>query len=114
MTKQVITVKPFGQMAGLQHKQGQGIDLRQFGTAEITRASEVLWDSTKQKWYVEFRGGEDNILNGVKLTGKMFAHAGEICPFAINSDVMLFDEYDDAVRAEILYLNFARMRGIID
>ena len=41
--RQVITVKPFGQMEGLQHKKGQGIDLRQFGNAEINRASEVLW-----------------------------------------------------------------------
>ena len=55
--RQVITIGPDGMMSGLQVKPGKGLDLRQFGRAEIERASEVLWDSDRQGWIVECRKG---------------------------------------------------------
>tara|TARA_Y100000031_G_C8103111_1_gene329690 strand:- start:183 stop:560 length:378 start_codon:yes stop_codon:yes gene_type:complete len=122
MTQQVISISPTGAISGLQYKPKQGVDLRAFGKAVITRASEILWDDNKQKWYVEFREGSASILNGVKLTEFMaelrvgqpvrLVRDGELDE-AYRSPVAYFDEYDEAVKAEIAYLNWARSAGLL-
>ena len=122
MTQQVISISPTGEISGLQHKPKQGIDLRAFGKAVITRASEILWDDNKQKWYVEFREGSASILNGVKLTEFMaelrvgqpvrLVERDELNE-AYQSPTIYFDEYDEAVRAERAYLNGARSAGLL-
>lgn len=120
MAQQVITITTTGQLEGLQHKPGKGLDLRMFGQATVTRASEILWDTTKQKWYVEFRAGANTVLNGVKLTEFMAVlRVGEPVRLAsrleevTGSPVAYFDEYDEAVAAEINYLNWARASGVL-
>lgn len=95
--KQVITIKPDGTMAGLQHKPGKGVDLRQFGPAKIERASEIVFNEDTQKWNIRILcepwGGEIIFLHG--------------------HGVLEFQEYDDAVTYEIEILNKARLAGVL-
>lgn len=117
MGQQVISVNVFGGVSGLQHKPGQGVDLRSFGKVQIDRASEVLWDEQAQQWYVSFRSGSGELLDGVDLTQLMLAQVtpeNAACTACADPKARAyFPEYDDAVKAEIAYLNFHRVRGHI-
>lgn len=107
MNRQVITVHPDGTLSGLQVKPGKGIDLRQFGTANIQRASEVLFNEDRQQWFVEVRKGR---YAGKQITWTMLAMAtGQVFKMKANDPVAHFDEYDDAVNAEIAVLDHIRL-----
>lgn len=112
MREQVITVRPDGQLSGLQVKPDQGVDLRQFGHASIKRASEVLFCENQQKWYVEFR--EAGIFSGKVLTVSMLCEANATKPptdLAEQDTAAYFDDYELAVTGEIQFLNYVRLRS---
>jgi hypothetical protein len=114
MVTQVITITRDGVLSGLQVKPGKGLDLRQFGKADIVRASEIAWDGEVQAWFVDViqEAGRG------KLTVAKWRKAGlQGDPAHANSteaddEVYMFDGYDDAVAAEIEYLNALRWQGI--
>lgn len=119
MHKQVITIEPGGAMSGLQRKPNQGIDLRQFGRADIQRASLIEWDADAQAWFI----------NVLQEAGKGPVTLGDYCqasparpciidyaPSVVTTNtgwdqVLLFGDYDDAVKVEIAYLDALRLRG---
>ena len=109
--KQVITVSPEGEVSGLQRRRGQGIDLRQFGRAEIERVSEVLWHVQRQAWYVLGKAGPaaGRILTMTDADdlGVAFGAAAELSA----GGMLLFQEYEDAVSAEVAWLDALRVRG---
>lgn len=108
--KQVISISPEGVMQSLRRKKGQGLDLRQFGTAEVKRVSEIIFDDAAQKFYVQFLEGA---LAGRKLTYTLYTAVTEKTTRFINSQpVMLFDEYEDAVAAEVEVLDTMTARGL--
>ena len=107
--KQVITISETGEITSLRRKPGEGIDLRKFGAAEITRASDILFSDTEQKFYVRFLTGA---LAGRDLTHALYGAAtGETVLFKASKPVMLFAEYEDAVRAEIKVLDAIAKNG---
>lgn len=111
--RQVITIRPDGQVEGLQRKPGQGLDLRKLGNASITRASEIVWSDREQKWFVHILSGR---FAGKTLTYGLWINVVGARPPAgrdklVNTDRILFEEYDDAVKAEIAFLDAARLRG---
>lgn len=115
--KQVITVTPEGVIEGLQHKKGRGMDLRQFGEADIQRASEIVWVAGhSQKWVIRLMVG---VLNGAFVTPKSWQlmtgkeWTGDTLPglTVALGEVLAFDDYDDAVAAEIEYLDAVRITG---
>lgn len=117
--QQVITVQPDGTMSGLQRKNGQGLDLRKFGHAKIERVSEISWSENHQRWTIKVLGSRS--FSGV-LTAQCFHAAGvEVPETACAEDVgvfsdapcelLLFEDYDDAVKAEVAYLDALRVRG---
>lgn len=138
MTKQVITITPDGELSGLQVKKGRGLDLKALGHAEIERASEITWDEAAQCWRVHVlnevacqwmmnnTGGRDRpyLRGGVTLThNQRFMATGDVeLPSGALSnmraggkhdgDWLGFVDYDDAVAAEIEFLNALRTRGI--
>jgi hypothetical protein len=113
--QQVITIGPDGSLSGLQHKRGQGVDLRQFGKAQIERASHIVWDEDYQAWLVELLTGPHA---GKTLTwGLWRAVTGRAdCPAALPSEsedsAILFADYEDGVLAEIAVLNALRVKGL--
>jgi hypothetical protein len=114
--QQVITIGPDGSVSGLHHKKGQGLDLRQFGKAQIERASHIVWDEQAQAWQVEVLTGP---YAGLTLTWSMWREATHLddCPAALPSDqrddaTIQFAEYEDGVRAEIMVLNALRLKGL--
>jgi len=80
--KQALVVGTSGQIAGLQPR-GAGVDLRRLGNANISRVSDIVWHEGLQKWRVKFLRGD--------LAGKFMGRN--------------FDEYEDAVRAEVDFVN---------
>jgi hypothetical protein len=107
MTQQVISIGPDGSMSGLQMKPGKGVDLRQFGRAQIERASEVQFDVAEQAWFVEIRKGK---YAGRKITYDLWSLVtGNATLHRNDQPVMMFREYDDAVQAEIAVLNYIRL-----
>lgn len=113
MKKQVITIEQDGSISGLQRKPGQGMDLRQFGKAQIVRASEIVWDEAVQHWFVDVlqEAGKG------PLTTTKWREAG-LPAFPVGANCGLeagstyyFKEYDEAVAAEIAYLDALRLTG---
>lgn len=135
-TKQVITISPSGTISGLQVKPGKGLDLRRFGHAKIERVSEIVWCEEAQAWFVqvlsrpvrdwmletwvderpegevlwshwiEAKGAADVLANIFDLKG------GTPKGCKISMGRMLFQEYEDAVSAEVDFLNALRLKGI--
>lgn len=115
--KQVITIGPDGSISGLQRKRGQGVNLQALGHARTERVSEIKWSEDKQAWFVLPIQGP---FSGKPLTKEMWAeHLPErSLPEGFDQedhwspeDVILFADYDDAVKAEIAFLDAARRRG---
>lgn len=110
--KQVITISPDGVISGLQRKPGQGIDLTQFGKADVVRASEIVWqEGGVRGWTVQYMSGPRS---GEKMTmEEWFLH--EKAPMVVDPDqeIAIFADYDDAVKAEILMLDWWRVRGMM-
>ena len=122
---QVITIDPSGGMSGLQRKQGQGLDLRQFGYARIKRTSLIQWHEERQRWFIEIlsydvRRGLGYHDGGVLiLTIELWREYTSRAMSPTNSNHMqgldtyvFFEDYDDAVRAEIEFLDALRLRGV--
>ncbi len=115
--KQVVTIAPDGVISSLRRK--DGLDLRQFGNVEIQRISDIKWSTTFQKWYIEIINGPKK---GVKLHRNEWEQAG-FCELPHNSHfslrllprngpLILFKEYEEAVEAEIIFLDDLRRKGV--
>jgi len=118
MTQQVITITPGGGMSGLQRKPGQGIDLRRFGRAKISRASLIEWDEAEQAWFInvtqEVGRGRVSVWDYAQTDARM--PIADFVPSVRTEKyqpdgLLLFDEYEDAVKAEIAYLDALRKQG---
>jgi hypothetical protein len=125
MPTQVITIRPDGGIFGLQHKRGQGLDLRKLGHAEIKRATLVEWDGNKQAWFIRWCS-EDALLDGLSWDFETFQEAevdytafgGNAIPeseddlFCVFGDVVIyFPDYEDAVAAEVAVIQALQVRG---
>jgi hypothetical protein len=128
MSKQVITVKPDGSLFSLQHKKGQGVDLRQFGHAKVERVTLIEWSEHHQKWFIRWKS-EDVLLDGLSWDFDTFqsaevdytAFAGEAIPeaehdfFSVGDRIVYFADYEDAVRAEVAVIqNLQRSGQFVD
>jgi hypothetical protein len=126
MHRQVITIGRDGSMSGLQRKPGQGLDLRQFGKADIKRASLIEWDAERQAWFIDvlqeagrgkltfsaFRNSQPESWRADRAGDKLTALAPSGWARDHNGDdVLLFAEYDEAVKVEIAYLDALRLKG---
>jgi hypothetical protein len=113
MNMQVLTISPTGEVSGLQRKPGQGFDLRKLGKAQIERVSEIVWDEENQNWFISILRGffADRLVSSVLWA----AYVSETLPGAgctIRDDgVLLFEDYDQAVKAEVEFLDRARLAG---
>ena len=110
---QVITIGKDGSISGLQRKPGQGIDLRQFGKADIQRASLIEWASDTQGWYINVlqEAGKGRVhAHNLKAAG--IENAADDFPHVLGRHGCLyFAEYEDAVKVEIAYLDALRLSG---
>lgn len=125
MSKQVITIGPDGTMSSLHHKKN-GLNLGDFGNIEVERVSEVKWLLEAQKWYV-YLIKESKVLTLIEWekNNKKLPIGCEIIegyegwvPMKTDSSSskkwkpLLFKHYEDAVDAEVLYLNKLRKKGV--
>ena len=96
--QQVITVGPDGSISGLQVKPGQGVDLRDFGAANIKRASEIVFSEEAQLWYVQICLGK---YSGHKVTKNNCGstpsglpwHLSRHCTMIDDGEVLYFKDY---------------------
>lgn len=116
MHRQVITIGPNGEVSGLQRKPGQGLNLQKFGQAKTTRASEIVWHEGEQQWYVDvLQEAGKGILTPKKWQDLGLRFELVACEFVtgdgFNTEPMTFKEYDEAVNAEVMYLDALRLQG---
>ncbi len=124
MVMQVITIGPTGAMASLQMKPGKGVDLRQFGKVSITRASSIEWVEAEQRWTVLPLSGPtanqtltvSHVLQYARdMISDMTDLGGSGPQWTVSPvDVLLFEDYDDAVSVEIGYFNALRLSGLLN
>lgn len=111
---QLITISPTGELTSLQFKKGKGLDLRPLGHAEISRSSLIEWDEQEQAWFVrllECAIAPDGVLTPFLWKNVLAGQpaqsrggfGGEFAP-------IYFDEYDDAVTAEINFIQAVRQK----
>jgi hypothetical protein len=123
MPTQVITVRPDGSIFGLQHKRGQGIDLRKFGHAEVKRATIIEWDQHNQEWFIRWVS-EDALLHGLSWDYDTFKNAqvnyedfqGQAVAELSDDEgdfVVYFQDYEDAVAAEVAVIQAMQVAGEI-
>ena len=91
---QSLAISPSGAISGLQLK-GSGVDLRKMGKASIRRVSDIVWCEASQRWQVKF-------LRGALAGQRLLDQAG--IP-------MEYEEYDDAVKAEVSFVNNCINKG---
>lgn len=109
MTEQIITIGKDGKISGLEHK--NGLDLKQFGEADILRTSEVMWDKTTQLWYVEFRHTNPPQILGLDLWCEAAEDLDMVWTCHGDSKIVMFHDYDQGVKAEIVTLNYLRKQN---
>lgn len=127
MKRQVISILVDGTMQGLQVKPGQGLDLTKFGKATVIRASEIVWDEDAQAWFVDvlqeagrgpvtFNRFADGALGAdAQSTSDVTVTLNRIAPSGWSgedNEPLLFISYDEAVRAEVAYLDGLRLQGV--
>ena len=105
-----------GNMSGLQVKPGKGVDLRQFGRADIKRASDITWDEDAQAWTVVCKVGK---YAGHAMTNREYHTACKAMGNEFDCHLIgqpehdaapaQFDDYDEAVTGEIDWLNHIRL-----
>lgn len=136
---QVITISPEGEISGLQVKRGRGLLLTELGKAEVRRVSHIMWNEVAQAWQVEVSdvnvvfeilrllqevttcqedaASELHVIITLALwtevTGEKFPPKGGLSLHAPGfGPNMWFEDYDDAVQAEIRFLDALRVKGI--
>jgi hypothetical protein len=118
---QVITIRPDGSVVGLDHKR-KGFNLRKLGKADIRRVTLIEWDEEEQAWEVMYQKPLDSGAGHVqpvrwgqeiakrygvdvaKLNGKPCEH----------TDMLHFDDYEDAVAFEVAVIQAAQLAGDTD
>ncbi len=93
-----------GAVSGLQTK-GGGFDLRGMGMAVIGRVSDILWDVDSQAWEIHMlRGTRSGVLTVERLREVGMIHETPC-------KIPRWREYEDAVTAEVEYVNACILRG---
>lgn len=114
---QLIQIGPSGAVRSLQVKRGRGLDIRTLGPASIVRSSLIEWNEPRQQWEVIFQTGE---LTGQPLTHGMCSEVGIHLPTparggdfypACSDEVAGFSDYEDAVVAEVRFIQATRRAG---
>ena len=98
-TTQVIFVSPMGSVTSLDTKKGKGIDVKKMGIAEVVRSSEINWLSIPQKYCVKFLNLSKELIKQNNGVNTLLDAEGR---------VRLFDDYEEAVEAEIIHINKTR------
>lgn len=111
--EQVIVMNELGQLSGLVHKK-VGVNLTQLGhKATVIRASDIEWQTEKSQWGIRIKVGRDS---GWLMSETMFLKATDNyehgADFIQPNGEILFNDYDDAVKAEVMYFSGLDKQGV--
>lgn len=117
-TQQIITIRPDGSIAGLQHKKGKGLDLRQLGKAAIRRITKIIFCENSQKWFIEWEpryiAEKREVLFSVWQSSLFNQYEVQWSDFKgeeNDNKTIMFDDYDDAVKAEVALVQSMQLAG---
>lgn len=120
---QVISIAPDGSILSLQHKRGQGIDLRPLGRASIERITLIEWSEEKQAWFIEWTDPSRGVDGQAKWDAETFEaaklRAGDLGGFYHPSAepdeypewCVFFEDYEDANAAEVAVVQALQLAG---
>lgn len=119
--RQVISIDPSGAILSLKHKRGEGVDLRSIAhEVSIKRATLIEWDEARQAWEIVWCDGiGPDGYRGAKWTEDLFRRTGVDYsslgghPPADGSQAVAFDDYEDAVRAEVAVIQSLQRQGCV-
>jgi hypothetical protein len=126
--RQLVTIGADGSITSLQTKRDQGLDLRKFGQAEISRTSLIEWVEHKQAWQIRFlkRGQFKGVVDAVlfakasgcpaadgfytyKEPASLFEKVVSLWRFTFRRKLVpLWKDYEDAVLVEIALVQSLR------
>lgn len=122
--KQVIIIRPDGSIHGLQHKRGQGFDLRKMGNATIARETLIEWDEEHQMWFIEWAQDGPGFRKGTRWGHGTLADAGFLAEDMAGAEwwghcgerrlpapTIYFADYEDAVTAEVKVIQSMQAAG---
>ena len=118
MVQQIVTISADGSVSTLQRKKGKGVDIRPLGNIKIERATLIEWSTVDQRWFINVL--RPTVLAWMKLGGLL--DIGHWQRAGLNDNgpggsvvgqdgVLLFEDYDDAVAAEVAFLEALRASG---
>lgn len=106
--EQIFTISEDGTIKTLRSK--SGLDLREVGPVSVKRVSEIEFDTDRQKWFT-------HLLDPDRL---LTAHMLASLDIPLNTSwdvgadgVLYFNDYDEAVEAEVMYFNSKALEGAI-
>jgi hypothetical protein len=114
---QVITITPSGELQGLDHKR-KGLDLRAFGKAKTRRATLIEWEDALQMWFITW--ATDKEMPSKVWDSALFMSCGvrwgdyHGVSMLDPHDVIFFDDYEDAVDAEVAVIQAMQLAGRTD
>ena len=119
--KQIITIQPDGTIVGLEHKK-KGLNLRQFGKADIKRLTLIEWCDHFQMWHIQWTEDHKAAATHPSLCWckSQFAGAGvsweDHAGLAVEDDgtpdcTIYFEHYEDAVGAEVAVIQAMQESG---
>lgn len=123
MTNQVVTIHSNGSLSGLERK--KGFDLKSLGKAKKERVSEIVWDEDTQKWYVEFKKLHlsSTLTESLYSAARHYFFTNNLAEHFIDPDLdysavggsnlIYFENYDEAVKAEIMVLDYLRLESLL-
>ena len=111
---QVLSINSHGEISGLRMPANVGLDLRRFGKIKVERVSEIVLGDETQCYYVYFIAGP---LKGEVLDTLIWNEAqGHDAKAPVGGTILgghiYFEQYEDAVAAEVAVLNRFRLAGV--
>ncbi len=115
MGRHVVSLSSLGGLGALKTKKGQGVNLLALGQAKITRVTLIEWAEEHQQWFIKWVKGEHK---GKLWDCSTFSKAEvstDPWPVSLSSmsmgGVVYFQEYEDAVSAEIAVVQALQTSG---
>ncbi len=112
--KQLVTVKADGSLHTLRNS--RGFDLRKQGRISMTRTTDIKFCESRQKHFILFLGGNLKNKKADRYLAKKYLTRHDSLPNHIIGvdDVVLFDEYEEAVEYEVTIVGNIRKKEGVD
>jgi len=110
---QIVSISPNGDLSTVLRKRGKGLDLRDVGGEfDARRVSDIEWSKSLNGFTIMLKtklGEQPLTVSLLHVAGLEYAGVCEVVQTAHSyNEVLAFDDYEDAVTIEVMYLDAAK------